>query len=158
MERLTFNFLEMLDTAPYGEEGSKELLDQKKEARRYRELLYKAFGRPEGTELKLKENPHDFGTYASLEAWGDNDNDEHWEWVNSFSECDTWKELEAKAASKTANLGDGSWKIPVTRKAVQHCDLVIVADSYEDAVKKALELAPAEGWTGDTVSSEYSVG
>lgn len=156
---MSFTYMETLDTAPFGEEDSKGTLpEQRKEAARYRELLYKAFGRPEGTELKIKNNPHDFGTYASLEAWGDNDNEEHWEWINSFSECDTWKELEAKAASKTADLGDGSWKIPVMLKEIRRQDFVIVADNYEEAVKKALELAPSDSWTaGDTVSSEYSV-
>lgn len=101
-KKTSFEYLEMLDTVPPNEEGSDldHLSDQKAEAQRYRTLLTKVYPPPEGCSLKMKSNPHDFGTYMSLEAWGDPDNEDHWTWVNSLCDLGTWDELEAAAAKK----------------------------------------------------------
>lgn len=89
-------FLEMFDTVPNEEKCSELLSEQRKEARRYRDLILKLKPAPEGADLRIKNNPHDFGTYATIEAWGDSNNEAHWEWVNSISDIpETWEELDA---------------------------------------------------------------
>ena len=93
-------YLEMFDTVPFGEECSENLSEQKRDALRYKNLIVKLLPAPEGSELRIKSNPHDFGTYATLEAYGDPAKDDHWEWVNKISELgETWEELETAAAA-----------------------------------------------------------
>jgi hypothetical protein len=94
------DYLEMFDTVPCGEKCSDLLSEQRAEARRYKDLIQKLLPAPEGAELRIKSNPHDFGTYATLEAYGDANSDAHWEWVNKISELgETWEELEAAVAA-----------------------------------------------------------
>ena len=50
-----------------------------------------------------------------------------------------------------------TWKVPVTRTAVQTRYVTVEADTVESAWEKALEEAPSEDWTGDTSSSEYAL-
>lgn len=99
----TFEYMEMFDTVPPREKGvgTDKPEEQEAEAQRYRKLLLKVYPAPEGCALEIKENPHDLGTYVSLEAWGDPENDAHWEWVNSLSDIPTWEKLEAAAAKKS---------------------------------------------------------
>ena len=93
-------YMEMFDTVPNEEECSENLSEQRADAHRYRDLILKLKPAPEGAELRIKNNPHDFGTYATIEAYGDNDNEAHWEWVNSISDIpETWDELEAAVAA-----------------------------------------------------------
>lgn len=91
------NFMESIDTVPCSEEGSKDCFSQRKEARRYINLLKKVLPTPEGCEYRIKFNDHDFGGYISIDLYGDNDNDEHWEWINKMPEWETWEQLETAA-------------------------------------------------------------
>lgn len=89
------DFLETLDVHPFKEKLEDSSFDaQKASAERYKALLLKAHPAPEGCSLRIFSNSHDLGTYVSIDAYGNNDDDTHWEWVNSLSEEETWDQLE----------------------------------------------------------------
>lgn len=70
-----------IGSAPYGEDcaqvGSDDYRAQaRRECAAFREQLIRMFGPPpEGCELRIKSNPHDFGSYLSVDAVFDGDND-----------------------------------------------------------------------------------
>lgn len=118
-------YLEYFDTCPGDESCSGDVQEQRAQARKYIKLLEKANPTPEGCQLKIKTNPHDFGDYISLEAHGDPDNEEHWAWCNRISNWSTWEELDVAAYPKK----DGSipFKIVLAYNGEQgmHTDFVL---------------------------------
>ena len=70
------------DTSPYGEDcvymGMDNYLPRAtKEAARFLAQIRKHYGEePGNSEMKIKYNPHDFGTYLSIEFYYEADNEE----------------------------------------------------------------------------------
>ena len=69
------NSMYIADTSPYGEDGVYMGIDNylpraTKEAARFLAQIRKHYGyEPGNSELKIKHNPHDFGTYLSIEFY-----------------------------------------------------------------------------------------
>jgi hypothetical protein len=71
-----------IGSAPYGEDCAQVGADDyraraRAECHSFRRQLIRMFGEPpEGCSLVIKSNPHDFGSYLSVDAVFDGDNDE----------------------------------------------------------------------------------
>ena len=76
------NSMYIADTSPYGEDcvyvGMDNYLPRaNNEAARFLAQIRKHYGdEPGNSELKIKHNPHDFGTYLSIEFYYEADNEE----------------------------------------------------------------------------------
>ena len=76
------NSMYIADTSPYGEDcvcvGEDDYLPRaKKEANRFLAQIRKHYGQEPGSSyLDIKKNPHDFGTYLSIEFYYEADNEE----------------------------------------------------------------------------------
>ena len=76
------NSMYIADTSPYGEDcvylGEDDYLPRaKKEANRFLAQIRKHYGNEPGSSyLDIKKNPHDFGTYLSIEFYYEADNEE----------------------------------------------------------------------------------
>ncbi len=85
-----------------------------KECRAYIGQLRRMFGpEPEGCKLKMKSNPHDFGSYLSVVCVYDTDNPVHIEYAygidaNGPANWDELAKIELSQASFTPKLTIGS--------------------------------------------------
>ena len=76
------NSMYIADTSPYAEDcvylGEDNYLSRaNNEAARFLAQIRKHYGNePGNSELKIKHNPHDFGTYLSIEFYYEADNEE----------------------------------------------------------------------------------
>ena len=76
------NSMYIADTSPYAEDcvylGEDDYLPRaKKEANRFLAQIRKHYGNEPGSSyLDIKKNPHDFGTYLSIEFYYEADNEE----------------------------------------------------------------------------------
>ena len=76
------NSMYIADTSPYAEDcvyvGEGNYLSRAtNEANRFLSQIRKHYGNePGNSELKIKRNPHDFGTYLSIEFYYEADNEE----------------------------------------------------------------------------------
>ena len=74
------NSMYIADTSPYGEDcvclGEDDYFDRaSEEAKRFLSQIRKHYGQePGNSQLKIQENPHDFGYYLSIEFYYDTDN------------------------------------------------------------------------------------
>lgn len=75
---------DLLSTAPPEEKCVEDDPDAAKaEGRRYIELLRKVLGpEPDGSKLKVHGNPHDFGTYYTVQYLFDDEREDHIEYMH----------------------------------------------------------------------------
>lgn len=86
-------WLEMISVCPGEEEEPNNCADARVSAAKFIGLIQKTKPAPSGCTLKIKSNNHDFGEYITIEAYGEIDNQEHWDWVNWIQSIETWKEI-----------------------------------------------------------------
>lgn len=76
-----FNSMYIADTSPYGEScvcvGEDDYLPRaRSEANRFLSQIRKHYGQEPGNSyLKIQQNPHDFGTYLSIEFYYDSEDE-----------------------------------------------------------------------------------
>lgn len=76
----------------------------RRECRAYINQLRRVYGQePAGAMFKVKSNPHDFGSYLSVECYYDDNNEEAMNYAfNAEAGCDEW-DAEAKAELALTN-------------------------------------------------------